>query len=206
MPAGMRWLVRLTAVVLLAGVAYLTVTFTQVWLAARRNQARPAEAIIVLGAAQYDGRPSPVLRARLDHAADLYARDLADVIVVTGGRAPGDRFTEATAAATYLHAHGVPDSAIRREVDGRSSYESLAASALFLRREGLTDVLLVSDPFHNYRIVAIAEAVGLHAAASATPHSPIQGEAALKRMLRETIAVSFARVLGYRRVTNLVQQ
>ncbi|MDP8977159.1 MAG: YdcF family protein [Actinomycetota bacterium] len=196
---------RLIAVVLLAGVAYLTVTFAQIWLAARRDHAHPADAIIVLGAAQYDGRPSPVLRARLDHAADLYARDLARVIVVTGGRAPGDRFTEATAAAAYLHDRGVPESAIRREVDGHSSYESIAASALFLRREGLTDVLLVSDPFHNYRIVAIAEAVGLDAAASATPDSPIQGEAALKRMLRETVAVSFARVLGYRRVTALVR-
>ncbi|MBW3602793.1 MAG: YdcF family protein [Actinobacteria bacterium] len=202
----MRWSVRLIAVVLLASVAYLTITFAQIWLAARRNHAHPVEAIIVLGAAQYDGRPSPVLRARLDHAADLYARGLADVIVVTGGRAPGDRFTEATAAAVYLHGRGVPDSAIRREVEGDSSYESIAASALFLRREGLTEVLLVSDPFHNYRIVAIAEDVGLDAAASATPDSPIRGEAALKRMLRETVAVSFGRILGYRRVTTLVQR
>ena len=106
---------------------YLSVTFVQVWRAARRDDARPSDAIVVLGAAQYDGRPSPVLAARLDHAIDLYDDGIAPVIVVTGGRQPGDRFTEATAAANYLHDHGVPDDAILRETTGRSSWESLDA-------------------------------------------------------------------------------
>ena len=112
---------------------YLAVTFVQVWRAARRDEARRSDAIIVLGAAQYDGRPSPVLAARLDHAIDLYRDDIAPVIVVTGGRQAGDRFTEATAGATYLHEHGVPDNAILRETTGRSSWESLEASARFSR-------------------------------------------------------------------------
>src|SRR3954469_8813970 len=97
---------------------YLTVTFVQVWMASRRDEARPSDAIVVLGAAQYDGRPSKVLAARLDHAYDLYQAGIAPKIVVTGGRRTGDRFTEATAAATYLHRRGVPDNAILRETTG----------------------------------------------------------------------------------------
>ena len=107
---------------------YLAVTFFQVWRTARKDAARPSDAIVVLGAAQYDGRPSPVLAARLDHALDLYRAGVAPIIVVTGGRQEGDRFTEATAGATYLHEHGVPDTAILRETSGRSSWQSLAAA------------------------------------------------------------------------------
>ena len=127
-------------------------TFVQVWRAARRDDARPSDAIVVLGAAQYDGTPSPVLAARLDHALDAVRRRIAPMIVVTGGRQPGDRFTEATAAATYLHEHGVPDDAILRETTGRSSWESLAAAARFLKERDMTRVVLVSDPYHAARI------------------------------------------------------
>ena len=102
--------------------------------APRRTQRGPSDAIVVLGAAQYDGRPSPVLAARLDHALELYDDGVAPMIVVTGGRQPGDRFTEATASATYLHEHGVPDAAILRETTGRSSWESLAAAGAVPRR------------------------------------------------------------------------
>ncbi|HEV3402375.1 MAG TPA: YdcF family protein, partial [Acidimicrobiales bacterium] len=97
---------------------YLSVTFVQVWRAAHRDEARPAEAIVVLGAAQFNGKPSAVLRARLDHALSLYRRNLAPVIVVTGGGQPGDRFTEATASANYLLERGVPDEDVLREVSG----------------------------------------------------------------------------------------
>ena len=111
---------------------YLAVTFVQVWMASRRDGARPSQAIIVLGAAQYDGRPSPVLAARLDHAIELYRKHIAPVIVVTGGREPGDRYTEAGASADYLHRHGIADTAILRETTGRTSWESLEAAARFL--------------------------------------------------------------------------
>ena len=126
---------------------YLSVTFFQVWRAAGSDEPAPSDAIVVLGAAQYDGTPSPVLAARLDHALDLYDDGVAPMIVVTGGRQPGDRFTEATAGATYLHAHGVPDDAILRETSGRSSWESLAAAAQFLKDKDMTRVVLVSDPY-----------------------------------------------------------
>ena len=135
---------------------YLGVTLMQVWLASREDQARPVQAIVVLGAAQYNGKVSPVLKARLDHAHDLWVRHLSEVIVVTGGRQPGDRFTEATASANYLASKGVPDSAVLREVSGRNSWQSLAASAAFLKARKISTVLLVSDPFHDKRIALMA--------------------------------------------------
>jgi uncharacterized SAM-binding protein YcdF (DUF218 family) len=178
---------------------YLGVTFVQVWLASRQDHAQPAQAIVVFGTAQYNGEPSPVLKARLDHAIDLYNRKLAPVIVVTGGRQPGDRFTEATASANYLSAHGVPDSNVLREVSGQSSWQSLAATATFLKQRGIHEVLLVSDPFHSYRIGAMADELGLDGHASPTHTSPISGFSAAKYMARETAAVALGRIIGYRR-------
>ena len=98
----LRWAIRGATLFVALLLVYLGVTFVQVWMASRRDQARPVQAIVVLGAAQYAGRPSPVLKARLDHAADLYNRHLADVIVVTGGQETGDITTEAAASAKYL--------------------------------------------------------------------------------------------------------
>jgi uncharacterized SAM-binding protein YcdF (DUF218 family) len=179
---------------------YLLVTFVQVWMASRRDGARPSQAIIVLGAAQYDGRPSPVLAARLDHAIELYRRHIAPVVVVTGGRQPGDRFTEAGASATYLHEHAVPDRAILRETTGRTSWESLEAAARFLIDRHLTRVVLVSDPYHSERIGAIAHDVGLDAVTSPTRTSPIKGAAAWRRMVGETFRVAAGRIFGYARL------
>jgi uncharacterized SAM-binding protein YcdF (DUF218 family) len=179
---------------------YLSVTFFQVWRSARREAAQPADAIVVLGAAQYDGRPSPVLAARLDHALALYNEGIAPTIVVTGGRQPGDRFTEATAGAKYLHEHGVPDDAILRETNGRSSWESLAAAGAFLKDRDMTHVVLVSDPYHAARIDDIADEVGLDAVTSPTRTSPISGGAEWRRFGTETLRVAAGRLFGYRRL------
>ncbi len=190
--------VRVALALLAVVIVYLGVTFVQVWLASRRDDARPSDAIIVLGAAQFDGRPSKVLAARLDHALDLYRRDVAPIVVVTGGNRPGDRFTEAGTGAKYLSERGVPQSAILRETTGRSSWESLAASARFLKERNLTRVVLVSDPYHSKRIEAIADEVGLDAVTSPTRTSPIRGTGALRRMLGETLRVAAGRLFGYR--------
>jgi uncharacterized SAM-binding protein YcdF (DUF218 family) len=179
---------------------YLSVTFVQVWMASRRDEARPSDAIIVLGAAEYDGRPSPVLAARLDHAIDLYRDGIAPVIVVTGGRVPGDRFTEAGVSADYLHKHAVPDTAILRETTGRTSWESLEAAARFLEEGDMRRVVLVSDPYHSARIKAIAHEVGLDAVTSPTRTSPIKGMSAFKRLLGETVRVAAGRLFGYARL------
>ena len=182
---------------------YLAVTFVQVWVAARRDQSGPAQAIVVLGAAQFNGRPSAVLRARLDHAAELYRGGVADVVVVTGGKQPGDQFTEATAAAGYLASKGIPDSNVLRETGGRNSWESLAAAARFLKREGRTKVVLVSDPFHSARIVAIASEVGLDARSSPTRTSPITGSQEVEHMVKETVEVAAGRIVGFRRLMGI---
>lgn len=195
----MRLLVKAAAGLVVVVVVYLGVTFVQVWMASRRDEARAAQAIVVLGAAQYNGTPSPVLKARLDHAADLWRRKLAPVIVVTGGRQSGDKFTEATASANYLIAKGVPDTDILREVSGQSSWQSLAATATFLHNRDINRVLLVSDPFHSYRIRAIADELGLDGHASPTRTSPIGGAEEVRYLLRETAAVALGRVIGFRR-------
>jgi len=188
-----------TAVLLAVVVLYVGVTFAQVWLASRDDGAHKAQAIVVFGAAQYNGRPSAVLRARLDHAVDLYHRRVAPVIVVTGGRQPGDRFTEATASADYLHTKGVPDNDILREVSGQSSWQSLAATAAFLKVRHIRDVVLVSDPFHSLRIGGMAAELGLDASTSPTRSSPITGFSAATYMGRETLAVAVGRIVGFRR-------
>jgi uncharacterized SAM-binding protein YcdF (DUF218 family) len=195
-----RIVLRVALVLFLVGFVYFTVTFIQVWMAARRDDARPSQAIVVLGAAQFDGRPSAVFQARLDHAADLYADGIAPTVVVTGGKQEGDRFTEAAAGADYLHSRGVPDDAILRETTSRSSWESLAATANFLEERDITEVVLVSDPFHALRIEAIADELGLDAVTSPTRTSPISGVAEWRRFFTEALRVSVGRIVGFGRL------
>lgn len=195
------WKIALGVLVVLA--LYVGGTFVQVWQASRDDQAQEAGAIVVMGAAQYNGVPSPVFEARLDHGRELYEQGLSDVVVVTGGRQEGDEFSEAQAGALWLEEHGVPEDALRLEVQGRNSWESLAASARFLEDDGIDDVMIVSDPFHSKRLEEIASEVGLEAFVSPTTDSPVTGGAELRAMVRETAAVSVGRVLGYRRLMNL---
>lgn len=199
----MKLAVKVVVGLLAAAVLYLAVTFVQVWRAARNDQARPAEAIVVFGTAQYNGVPSPVLAARLDHAIELYRKDLAPVIVVTGGNQPGDQYTEATASANYLIQRGVPDEDVLREVSGTSSWQSLAAAANFLDDRKINDVLLVSDPFHSLRIRAMASELGLDAHSSPTRTSPIRGFTEARYMARETVAVAVGRIVGFRRQASI---
>ena len=187
--------VVLVAVTLLLG--YYLVTFVQVWRAARSDDQRRSQAIIVLGAAQYNGRPSPDFRARLDHAADLFHHRVAPLVVVTGGKQPGDRFTESAAGADYLHGRGVPDASIERESTSHNSFESLAASARFLRPQRIRRVVLVSDPFHSLRIQLIAGEVGFDAVTSPTRTSPITGLSEWGRFASEALGISFGRIFGF---------
>jgi len=194
---------KVTAALMAAVLLYVVVTFGQVWSAAHTDQAGPAQAIVVFGTAQYNGVPSPVLAARLDHAIKLYERDLAPVIVVTGGNQPGDEFTEATASANYLIRRGVPDEDVLREVSGTSSWQSLAAAVNFLKDRSIDDVLLVSDPFHSLRIRAMATELGLQGRSSPTTTSPIKGMTEARYMARETVAVAVGRVVGFRRQASI---
>ena len=191
-----KWAVRIALGAVALVVLYLGVTFAQVWLASRHDDASPADAIVVMGAAQWNGVPSPVLRGRLDHAADLYRRGVAPVVIVTGGKQVGDRVTQGFTGYEYLRSKGVPDEAIKVEVDGTNSFEELSASAGILRRAGLgTEVVIVTDPYHALRAGAIADEVGL-----AAHVSPTASGGSIEQFGRETVAVAIGRIITFRRL------
>lgn len=163
-----------------------------------RDDARPSDAIVVLGAAQYVGRPSPVLRARLDHAIDLYHRGVAPHLVLTGGVGEGDTTSEAAVGRRYALKHGVPDSALLTEEHGRTTTESLYAVADILHQRGDSQVVLVSDPFHMLRLRIIAGRLGLEVATSPTRTSPIQAnrDERWSYILSESVKVPLTLLLG----------
>jgi uncharacterized SAM-binding protein YcdF (DUF218 family) len=173
MPSRRSLPARVILVLLGAGVLTWLVSLGAVFAWERNDQARPAGAIVVLGAAQYVGHPSPVLRARLDHAIALWRQNLAPKLIVTGGIGTGDTTSEAAVSRRYCMQHGVPSDAILLENEGRTTSQSVAAVAKLMKRLGRRDVLLVSDPFHMLRLTIIARRHGLEPYASPTPTSPI---------------------------------
>jgi uncharacterized SAM-binding protein YcdF (DUF218 family) len=164
---------RVLLALLGAGVLVWLASLGAVFIWERNDQARPVGAIVVLGAAQYVGHPSPVLRARLDHAIALWRRNLAPKLIVTGGTGTGDTTSEAAVSRRYCIRNGVPSDAILLETNGRTTSESVAAVAVLMQQLGRRDVLLVSDPFHMLRLTIIARRHGLEPYASPTPTSPI---------------------------------
>ena len=163
-----------------------------------RDEARPADAIVVMGAAQYVGRPSPVLKARLDHAIALYRRGLAPRLVLTGGVGEGDTTSEAAVSRRYASRHGVPDTALLAEEHGRTTTESLYAVAELLDGERASRVILVSDPFHMLRLRIIAGRLGMTAYTSPTRSSPIEAsdDKRWSYVLSESVKVPLTVVLG----------
>ncbi|HYN47457.1 MAG TPA: YdcF family protein [Candidatus Nanopelagicales bacterium] len=137
-----------------------------------------ADAIVVLGAAQYDGSPSPVFRARLDHAIALWREGRAPLLVMTGGRRAGDRTTEAATARDYAIGQGVPAASIRMEDQGRSTLESLRAVATILERGGLGSAFFVSDRSHMLRVLRMARDLGIEGYGSPAPDSPMDATVA----------------------------
>jgi uncharacterized SAM-binding protein YcdF (DUF218 family) len=148
-----------------------------VLLLGRADHREPVEAIVVLGAAQYAGKPSPVLQARLDHAEVLWRAGVAPLLLLTGGVGTGDTMSEAEVGRRYLRGRGVPDSAILLEPEGRTTIQSIRAAARILRERGLESVVLVSDPFHALRLRILAARSGLRAVTSPTRTSPISRNA-----------------------------
>jgi uncharacterized SAM-binding protein YcdF (DUF218 family) len=195
-----RWVLLGVGIVVVLAVGYFAVTLFQVWSTGRSDYDGPADAIVVMGAAQYDGRPSPQLAARLDHVVELWPQGLAPLVVVTGGKRPGDRFTEAQASAAYLEERGVPAEAVVLEDQGTNSYESLDAVAGLLEARGLDEVVIVTDPYHALRSKLIAEQVGLTAHVSPTTSSVVQGRDALGRELREAAGVALGRLIGFEHI------
>ena len=184
-----RLLLQVAFLLLLAAAMAYTVSLILVLVVSQQDERRPVDAIVVLGAAQYNGRPSPVLRARLDHALSLYRDEAAPRIIVSGGVGRGDTISEAVVGRRYLLAHGVPDDAVVAQAEGRTTMVSMSAVAAWLRPRGLRRVLLVSDPFHMFRLRLEARRTALEAYTSPTESSPISDNPVLE--LRYLFAEGF---------------
>ena len=182
-----KWLTSLAILVALAVPLLGASLVGAIYWQARTDETRRVEAIVVLGTAQFNGRPGPVLRARLDRALALYQDGYAPLIVVTGGKQQGDAFTEAEAGHAYLTERGVPATAILLEAEGSDSWESMQAVDALLAARSLSRVLLVSDGFHLFRLKKMAHDLGLTAFAAPVRDSPIRpgGPTELSYVVRE---------------------
>jgi uncharacterized SAM-binding protein YcdF (DUF218 family) len=188
--------------VILVGAFVLGVVGTSavaVWMVAHNDEASRidrADVILVLGAAQYSGRPSPVFRGRLDHGSLLYRNRFADHIVVLGAKRPGDSLSEAEAGANYLVGSGVPAEDVSASPRGETTYESLKAAADFMEERGMESAFLVSDPWHNLRVRRMARDLGIEGYVSATWHSAARSQSTrLGGYARETFAYVYYRLL-----------
>jgi uncharacterized SAM-binding protein YcdF (DUF218 family) len=188
---------------------YFVVSLVQVWNTGRDDSflksSSTVDAIVVLGAAQYDGRPSPQLRARLDHVVTLWNLPVAPVVVVTGGKQSGDRFTEAEASRDYLVSRGLPVEVIVIESRGESTYQSLEAVRDEARVNQWQRVVLVSDPYHLKRAQLVAAELGMPAEVSATRDGVVSGSGALRRNVREALGIMVGRITGFRQLESWLQ-
>lgn len=193
-----RWVLRATLgllVVLAAAAAcWCRWVYVQIEYYANLDQAAPADAIVVFGAAEYDGRPSPVFRARLDHALVLYHEGIAPLIITLGG-AGGDAYSEGGVGEQYLMSQGVPESAIIAETESRNTEESARRVAVIARANGLHRLVIVSDGTHLFRIHAICAADGLNVLTSPRPRVPIEGSSReFERIEHEMISYTLWRM------------
>lgn len=163
------WILALAVV--FAAVGWVVWVDQQIRYFADRNEARPSDAIAVFGAAEYDGRPSPVLRARLDHALSLYQEKLAPLVITLGGGDPADRHSEGGVGHDFLMAHGVPDAAIIAETESSNTEESAKRLAVIARTNGLKRIVVVSDGTHLFRVHALCSALGLDVYTSPRPEA-----------------------------------
>jgi vancomycin permeability regulator SanA len=188
------------AILLLLVLTVVGASAFTVWRAAHTDDASRVDRvdiIIVLGAAQYGGTPSPVFVGRLDHALLLYRQGRADQVMVVGSNEPGDSTTEAAAGRDYLVSHGIPADAAIADPVGRTTYESLVGAASYMREHDLDTAFLVSDPWHNARIKRMASDLGIRGYASATWTSAATSEdTRFTGYARETIAYLYYRVFG----------
>ena len=156
-----RWWLRLLILLVAAVVLFLAVTAIQIVHTASLQEIRPADAIVVFCAAEYSGRPSPVLRARLDHALDVFHHGVAPVVITTGGAAADPTFTEGGVGRDYLMRHGIPERSLIAETQGRDTSESAVRVGVIMRANGLHSCVAVSDAYHVFRIRKLLEHEGL---------------------------------------------
>src|SRR5687768_1245984 len=180
----MRLAKRLVLLVILAVLAYPAWLAYRVWDQSHSDEVHSADAIVVLGAAQYNGEPSPILKARLDQATYLFEEGLSDTLIVTGGKREGDTYTEAQASHMYLEEQGIPAEQIFEEEEGRTTLESLVKVREIADERDIDSVLLVSDPMHSERIKRMAHDLGFDEA-YASPASYVNLNRSRETKLKE---------------------
>lgn len=171
--AALTWAPRVVVGALVVGLLLVGGTAFRVWELGRVDERTPTDMILVLGAAQYDGRPSPVLEARLQHALTLYQQGVAPRIVTVGGSAQGDQFSEAESGDRWLTEHGVPNRDVLPVDEGRDTLGSFEAVGTVAQQRGWTSAVIVSDPWHSLRSRTMARDVGLAATTSPTKSGPV---------------------------------
>jgi vancomycin permeability regulator SanA len=185
---GLRLLLLVFLGLVVGSFGWCRWVYLQIEAYASQDQAAPSDAIGVFGAAEYDGRPSPVYRARLDHALDLYHRGIAPLIITLGGNG-GDQYSEGAVGREYLVGMGVPEEAIIAETHSRSTSESASRIAVIARANGLKRLVIVSDGTHLFRIHAICAAEGLDVLSSPRPTVPIEGSSGeAERIVHEILS------------------
>jgi uncharacterized SAM-binding protein YcdF (DUF218 family) len=191
---------RILGAIVVLLVLYFGVTFLQIWLRGHEHTTKSAQAILVFGTTEDNGTPSPELKTRLEQALTLYDAGRAPWVAVTGGRRPGDVYTEAGVSATYLEDHGVPKSHVLKG-GGSDTWQNVSTVIGALRRHHIKTVIVVTDPFHEYRAMAISSDQGL------TPYpSPVRDSPTIKHQLwrfylKETLEVGVGRIVGYHRLS-----
>ena len=195
---------RIACAVAIAMALYVGLTFITVLTVGHTDSGEKAEAVVVMGAAQYDGTPSPLLESRLQHALEIYREGRVSFIAVTGGKMPGDRFTEAATSRRWLTDRGVPTTAIFGEDKGRSTWESLDYLAAVLQDRGVSKVLVSTDHWHMQRCVLSLRELGIQVEPSATTTSPLQGiKRAWGKYAKETAGVAIGRIIGFDRLLSI---
>jgi uncharacterized SAM-binding protein YcdF (DUF218 family) len=189
---------RIVSILLSVVILYFAITFVQIWLTGHEHSTKHAQAILVFGTTEDNGTPSPELRARLDQALVLWHEGRAPWIAVTGGKRPGDQFTEAGASVTYLESHGVPAAKILKG-SGTDTWKNVSSIVPKLKRHHITTVLTVTDPFHEDRAMAIASSQGLTPYPSPVRNSPTVKHSLWKYYLKETFEVGVGRIIGFQR-------
>lgn len=194
-------LATVAAVVTATVVLYGAVTFLQIWWRGHQHSSAHAQAILVFGTTEDNGTASPELAARLDHALALYREGRAPWIAVTGGNRPGDVYTEGGVSATYLERRGVAASRILVGA-GVDTWQNVATVRAQLREHHIRTVITVTDPFHEYRAMAVATAQGLVPYPSPVRDSPTIKYQLWRYYLKETLAVALGRIVGYGRLSS----
>lgn len=199
--APVRLVMKIVTTLIMVVLLYFGVTFVQIWLTGRTHSTAKAQAILVFGTTEDNGKPSQELTARLEEALSVYRAGRAPWVAVTGGNRPGDVYTEAGVSATYLEAHGVP--ADRILVGGGSdTWQNVKSVASLLKDRHLYHVITVTDPFHEDRAMAVTSSQGFSPIPSPVENSPTIKHSLWKYYLKETLAVGVGRIIGYGRLSS----